>query len=155
MKYYSKKYIKQLKKKLLLKKKPKIPVLKILIGPPGSGKGTIMKKYKLNNKYTVMINYDEIINNNPMYIKEKKLINNSNELQKLYFKYRSEIYNIDNILHKEVIDNNYSILWETTGYNVDFMYNWFYEFKKKKYRIDLHLLCVDINKLNRFTFIMC
>lgn len=144
MKYYSNKYLQQLYKNIFLNKTvPKKRKLKILIGPPASGKGTLMNKYKLLNKYTVMINYDDIIHNNPAYIKEKNKIKDKNELQKLYFKYRSEVYDIDNIMHEKIIKKGCSILWETTGVNIDYMYNWFYELKKKNYDIEVHILCID------------
>lgn len=148
MKYYKKEYIKKITNNIFInKKKPIKPKLKILIGPPASGKGTLTKKYRILNKQTIAINYDDIIHNNPKYIEEKKLIKNKDKLQELYYKYRSEIGIIDNILHEKILDKRYSILWETTGLNVDFMYNWFHDLKKKGYTIDLHLICIDIKCL--------
>lgn len=145
---YSKDYINQLIKNTFQNKKPpKNPKLKILYGIPGSGKGTIMKKYNLLNRNTTMINYDNIIMNNPKYIKEKKKTKGAKNLQKLYFKYRKDIYKIDNMLSDIILNKKYSLIWETTGFNVDFMYSWFHKLHKKGYTLELHIPIVSLDKV--------
>ena len=147
-KLYSKKYIDELIKDTFKNKiPPKKPKLKILYGIPGSGKGTIMKKYKLLNKNTTMINYDTIIHNNPKYIEYKKKTKGADNLQKLYFKFRKDIYKIDDMLSEMILKKKYSLIWETTGFNIDFMYSWFHRLHKKGYNLELHIPILSLDKV--------
>lgn len=147
-KLYSKKYIDQLVKNTFRNKvPPKQPKLKILYGIPGSGKGTIMKKYNLLNKNTTMINYDTIIHDNPKYLEEKEKTKGAKKLQDLYFKFRKDIYKIDNMLSEMILKKKYSLIWETTGFNVDFMYSWFHRLHKMGYIIELHIPMLSLDKV--------
>lgn len=136
---------------------PKHPKLKILMGLAGAGKGTIAKKYRLNNKYTVSVNYDELIMENKKYQQELKKIKKSNndqkilkdESQKLYWKYRKELANIDNEVNKKAINEGYSILWETTGSNIDWIYSYLFNFVKHGYDIHIHYPVVIFDELEK------
>lgn len=129
---------------------PKHPKLKILMGLAGSGKGTITKKYRLNNKYTVSINYDELIMENKNYQNElKKIKGSKQERQQLYWKYRKELSSIDDEINKKALKKGYSVLWETTGSNITWIYSFLFDFINKGYKIEIHYPVVIFDELEK------
>src|SRR3989344_880710 len=126
---------------------PKRPKLKILLGLPGSGKGTITKKYHLINNHTISVNYDELIMSNKSYQEEKKMAKTKKETQALYFKYREMVKVIDQKANAKAIKYGYSILWETTGSDIEWIYEWLHKFHKKGYSVEIHYPIADLKTI--------
>lgn len=126
---------------------PKRPVLKILLGLPGSGKGTVTTMYRLLNKNTIAFNYDELIMNDKEYQAQKKLVKNKEESQHLYWTFRKKYSMLDDKVNNKALRDGYSILWETTGANIDWMFDHFTTFHKKGYQIVIHMPITDFNQL--------
>lgn len=129
------------------KEPPKHPVLKILFGLPGSGKGTITTKYRLLNKNTITFNYDELIMSDKEYQEKRKLAKTKEENQTLYWLFRKKYAELDDKVNKKALKDGYSILWETTGANIGWMPEHFQNFHKKGYRIMIHMPITDFTQL--------
>jgi predicted ABC-type ATPase len=119
----------------------------IKYGPPASGKGGIMNKVlqkkNIDQKTLVTVEVDSIIEQMDGFVQHRdnivkaKNIDNNEQLQILYWKYRKIADNIaDGVLNKALLEN-FNIAWETTGFQIDWTVSEINRIKKLGYTIVL------------------
>jgi predicted ABC-type ATPase len=114
------------------------PELKIIYGPPGSGKNKLISILRLNNCFTSYMDYDKMIYSNKEF---QSRLTDSNS-QELYLEFRKKIRKIDNEYHEKAIKTRTHILWQTTGNNIDYYNQWFARLRKIGYKITVYFVFV-------------
>jgi predicted ABC-type ATPase len=141
-------------------KDPSPPKLFITYGPPGSGKSNILKKllkdFSISDNELIEILVDDIIEKVPEYIENvqriiKEKLDEEEENIKIsnnYFEFRKNYGDIisDGILYR-ALSKKYNIVWETTGFSIDYSLKTIYEARMNGYLIFLIYPFVDEEQL--------
>jgi predicted ABC-type ATPase len=116
----------------------------ISYGPPGSGKSSgisnIKKIYELLDKHTIEINVDEVLKKIEDYesIKLAREKNpNDEKIKKKYYELREKADSVTQFIVETSISDNYNVIMETTGNNIDYAVNEIKQFRKHGYHISV------------------
>ena len=136
----------------------KIPLKKfftITYGPPGSGKSDLVseiwKKLNVDISNVIDVNVDKMIEQINGFKSEYQNSKNPYERDSVYLKYRRIADEISEDILTKAIEDNYHIVWETTGKSIDWAMKTIFHARSHGYIIFLVYPFVDKETLFKRT----